>query len=171
MTTAKNIAARMRRDWPLDAKPIRRRQAAGNPVTLLTLRLFAVGALLASAFLHLKLAVESGLSGELFTMPQLFVGQASAAAAAAIVLLTGDRGLVWLVAVGVALGSSVPILASVYFPLPAIGPFPPINEPIWYGEKMLNFAVAFTVPMLWLIRAIAPPPGEHAFGLQFRRRR
>lgn len=122
MTTAKSIAARMRRDWPLDARPIRRRRAVGDPMTLLTVRLFAVGALLASAFLHLKLAVENGLSGEMFTMPHLFIGQASAAAAAAIVLLARDRGLVWLVAVGVALAAVCRFWRACTFRYPQSGP-------------------------------------------------
>jgi hypothetical protein len=129
----------------------------GHPGTLLALRLLAALALVASSYLHVKLALETGLSGEPFTMPQLFIGQAVAAAVAGGVLLVRDRELFWLPALAVAVGSAVPILVSVYFPLPAIGPLPPINEPVWYGEKILSLAVAATVPLLWLIRRIAPP--------------
>ncbi|HEX2175362.1 MAG TPA: hypothetical protein VHG70_05585 [Nocardioidaceae bacterium] len=129
----------------------------GNHATLLTLRLLAAAAILTSAYLHFVLALENGLGGELFTMPQLFIGQATVAAIAGGVLLVGDRELLWLPAVGVAIGSTLPILASVYFPLPAIGPMPPINEPIWYDEKLLSLAVGATVPVLYLIRRIAPP--------------
>jgi hypothetical protein len=131
----------------------------GHAATLLTLRLLSALALVASSYLHVKLALESGLGGEPFTMPQLFMAQAVAAATAGGLLLVRDRELFWLPALAVAIGSTVPILASVYFPLPAIGPMPPINEPIWYGEKILSLAVAATVPVLWLIRRIAPPQG------------
>lgn len=131
--------------------------SAGHPATLLTLRVLAATAMLVSAYLHLTLALENGLGGPLFTMPQLFLGQAVAAAVAGGILLVGDRRLLWLPALAVAVGSTLPILASVYFPLPAIGPLPPINEPVWYGEKLLSLAVGVTVPVLWLIRGIAPP--------------
>ncbi len=129
----------------------------GHPTTLLALRLLGAAALLTSAYLHFKLALENGLGGELFTLPQLFIGQAAVAALTGGLLLVGDREMLWLPALGVAIGSTLPILASVYFPLPAIGPLPPINEPVWYDEKLLSLVVAATVPVLYLIRRIAPP--------------
>jgi hypothetical protein len=131
--------------------------AHAAPPTRAALRLLAALALVASAYLHFVLALENGLEGALFTMPQLFIGQATVAALAAGLLLVGDREWLWLPAVAVAIGSTLPILASVYFPLPAIGPMPPINEPIWYGEKILSALVGATVPVLYLIRRIAPP--------------
>ncbi|MGH3314561.1 MAG: hypothetical protein ACRDO0_00305 [Nocardioidaceae bacterium] len=134
-----------------------RTRPAGHPTTLLALRGLAALALTVSAYLHFMLAVENGLEGALFTMPQLFIGQACVAALAAGLLLVGDREWLWLPAVAVAIGSTIPILASVYFPLPAIGPLPPINEPIWYGEKILSALVGATVPVLYVIRRIAPP--------------
>lgn len=130
---------------------------AGHPATLLTLRLLAAAALVTTAYLHLVLALENGLGGQPFTLSQLFLAQAVAAAVAGGVLLVGDRELFWLPALAVAVGSTVPLLASVYFPLPAIGPLPPINEPVWYDEKLLSLAVGITVPLLWLIRRVAPP--------------
>ena len=137
--------------------PAGRVRRAGHPATLLALRLIAAGGLLVSAFLHLMLAFENGISGELFTMQQLFVVQGVAAALTGGLLLVGDRMMLWLPALAVALASTVPLLASVYFPLPAIGPLPPINEPIWYDEKLLSLVVVATVPLLYLIRRIAPP--------------
>jgi hypothetical protein len=129
----------------------------GHPGTLFALRLLSALALVGSAYLHVKLALETGLDGQPFTMPQLFLGQAAAAAAAAGLLMVRDRELFWLPALAVAIGSTIPVLASVYFPLPAIGPMPPINEPVWYGEKLLSLALAASVPVLWMIRRIAPP--------------
>jgi hypothetical protein len=129
----------------------------GYPGTLLALRVLAALALATSAYLHVTLALETGLGGTPFTLPQLFVGQAAACIAATLMLAVGDRELFWLAALAVGIGSTVPLLASVYFPLPAIGPMPPINEPVWYGEKILSLAVGASVPLLWLIRRIAPP--------------
>lgn len=129
----------------------------GHRSTLFALRLLASGALLVSAYTHIASALRTGLDGQLFTMPQLFMGQGLACIGVAVWLLVRDRELNWLPAVAVAIGSFVPILASVYFPLPAIGPMPPINEPIWYGEKILAFVVTVTVPLLYMIRRIAPP--------------
>jgi len=143
-------------EWEASAAPAPTRPA-GHPTTLVALRMLAAAALVASAYLHFVLALENGLEGALFTMPQLFIGQAVAAAVAAGLLLVGDRERLWLVALAVAIGSTVPILLSVYFPLPAIGPMPPINEPIWYGEKILSALLGATVPVLYLIRRIAPP--------------
>jgi hypothetical protein len=132
---------------------------SGHPGTLMALRALAALALTASAYLHLKLALENGLGGTPFTLSQLFVGQAAACIAAVLLLAVRDRELFWLAALAVGIGSTVPLLASVYFPLPAIGPMPPINEPVWYGEKVLSLAVGSAVPLLWLIRRIAPPAG------------
>jgi hypothetical protein len=132
-------------------------RSGGHPATLLALRLLAALALVVSAYLHMLLALETGLEGALFTMPQLFVGQAAAAALAGGLLMVRDHELFWLPALAVAVASTVPLLASVYFPLPAIGPLPPINEPVWYAEKVLSLAVAASVPILWMIRRIAPP--------------
>jgi hypothetical protein len=139
---------------PHPAAPSR---SVGHPGTLLALRLLSALALVATSYLHVKLALDTGLDGAPFTMPQLFIGQAIAAAAAGGLLMVGDRELFWLPALAVAIGSAVPVLASVYFPLPAIGPMPPINEPVWYDEKLLSLALAASVPVLWMIRRIAPP--------------
>jgi hypothetical protein len=132
-------------------------KTTGHPGTLLALRLLAALALVATSYLHVKLALDTGLDGKPVTLPQLFIGQAIAAAAAGGLLMVRDRELFWLPALAIAIGSAVPVLASVYFPLPAIGPMPPINEPVWYDEKLLSLALAASVPVLWMIRRIAPP--------------
>jgi hypothetical protein len=129
----------------------------GHPATLWALRLFGALALTASGLVHLKIALENGVGGTPLTMNQLFVGQAVACFVAAGLLLVRDRELFWLAVLAVGIGSTVPLLASVYFPLPAIGPLPPINEPVWYGEKLLSLAFGASLPVLWLIRRIAPP--------------
>ena len=130
----------------------------GDPMTLLAIRFLAVGALIVAAYIHLALALEQGLTDAPVTLGQLFVVQAAALAVVAALLLFRAGNRIWLVAVLVSLGSAVPLLASVYLPLPAIGPFPPINEPFWYFEKVLSLVAELAVPALWLIHRIAPPP-------------
>jgi len=54
----------------------------------------------------------------------------------------------------------IAILASVYFPITAVGPFPAINEPTWLLTKAISALAELTVITLWAIRQIAPtnPP-------------
>lgn len=130
---------------------------AGDQTTLFAIRILAVVALLTAAYLHIALALEGGLTDVPVSMAQLFMVQSVMMLVVAGLLLFRPDNRIWLVAVLLALGSAMPLLASVYFPLPAIGPFPPIDEPVWYTEKMLSLAAELAVPVLWLIRRIAPP--------------
>ena len=77
----------------------RGRTAGAHTATLLTLRLLSALALVTSSYLHVKLALESGLGGEPFTLPQLFLAQAAAGAGAGGALRVRDRELLWLPAV------------------------------------------------------------------------
>ena len=63
----------------------------------------------------------------------------------------------WLVAVVLSVGGLVAILASVYFPVPSVGPLPALNEPVWLVNKAICALAELTVISLWLIRQIAPP--------------
>jgi plastocyanin len=143
----------------------RRRRRAANHSTepgkkrgaLLGIRLLVAGALAVSAYLHLSIAVQTGLEGDPFTMPQLFVIQGVLCLIAAVLVLVKDSEVFWLPALAVAIGSLIPLVASVYFPIPALGPLPALNEPVWYGEKILSMALVAVIPLLWLIRRIAPP--------------
>lgn len=130
---------------------------AGDQSTLFAIRVLAVVSLLVAAYLHIVLALEGGLTDAPVTLAQLFMVQSVMMIVVAGLLLFRPDNRIWLVAVILALGSAMPLLASVYFPLPAIGPFPPIDEPVWYTEKMLSLAAELAVPVLWLIRRIAPP--------------
>jgi hypothetical protein len=130
---------------------------AGDQTTLFAIRVLAVVALLAAAYLHIALALEGGLTDPPVSMAQLFMVQSVMMIVVAGLLLFRPDNRIWLVAVLLAVGSAMPLLASVYFPLPAVGPFPPIDEPVWYTEKMLSLAAELAVPVLWLIRRIAPP--------------
>jgi hypothetical protein len=134
-----------------------RYRRADNRLVLLPVRLLAATGLLVAGYLHIDLALSTGLDGRLFTLTQLFVVQATAALLAGAMLLVADHPVLWALGLVVAVGSLLPLVASVYFPLPAIGVLPPIDEPYWYGEKLLSLVLVAVVPMLWMIRRIAPP--------------
>lgn len=129
----------------------------GDPVTLFAIRFLAAAALILTAYLHVALALQHGLSDAPISLGQMFIGQAVALTVVAGLLLFRAGNRIWLLAVLVSLGSAVPLLASVYLPIPAFGPFPPIDEPVWYLEKVLSLAAEIAVPALWLLRRIAPP--------------
>jgi hypothetical protein len=135
------------------APPMRR---GGDPLALLAARVFAAAALLVTAFVHARLAAQLGVRGPLIGQGQLFAAQAAASAIVAVALLTRGRR-VWLVAVVLSVAGLGAILASVYFPVPAIGPLPAINEPIWFMTKVVCVFAEAAVVALWLVRQIAPP--------------
>jgi hypothetical protein len=132
------------------------RRRGGDPRALLVARLLAAAALLVTAVIHGKLAADLGLSGPLFGRGHLFAAQAALSAVLAVAMLTRDNR-VWLVALVLSVAGLGAILASVYFPVPAIGPFPAINEPVWLLNKAVCAFAELAVISLWLVRQIAPP--------------
>ena len=108
------------------------------------LRLLGALALGISAVVHLRLALERPplLADGGITLSGLFLAQAVAAAVVVVwVLLRGDRPA-WAAFGLVAVGSLVALLASVYVEVPAIGPLPPIYEPVWYADKVISVVTA-----------------------------
>lgn len=132
------------------------RERTGNETALLVVRLLAAAALLVSAIIHAKVALDAGLGGSLFGEGQLFAAQALLSAVLAVALLTRDSR-VWLAAVVLSVAGLAAILSSVYFPVPAVGPFPAIDEPVWLLNKAVCAVAEASVITLWLIRQIAPP--------------
>jgi hypothetical protein len=63
---------------------------------------------------------------------------------------------VWLFAVVLSGAGLLGILASVYFPVASVGPFPAIDEPTWLLTKAACALAELTVIALWLVRRIAP---------------
>jgi hypothetical protein len=132
------------------------RQRGGDPRALLISRLLAAAALVVTAFIHAKLAADIGLGGPLFGRGHLFAAQAVLSAGLALAMLTRDNR-VWLVALVLSVAGLGAILASVYFPVPAVGPFPAIDEPVWLLNKAVCAFAELAVISLWLVRQIAPP--------------
>ncbi len=130
--------------------------AGGDPRALTAARLVAAAALLLAAGLHLRGALTQGLAGGLLAQSHLVLMVALPAAVIGLLLL-GRDSRVWLVAVTVAGLDLAAILASVYLPLPAVGPFPGLDEPVWLLTKAASALADLTVVVLWLIRQVAPP--------------
>jgi hypothetical protein len=133
--------------------PLRR---GGDPRALLVARLLAAAALLVTAVIHAKLAADIGLGGPLFGRGHLFAAQAALSGVLAVAMLTRDSR-VWLVAFVLSVAGLSAILASVYLPIPAVGPFPAINEPVWLLNKAVCAFAEASVITLWVVRQIAPP--------------
>jgi len=132
---------------------------AGDPRALLAVRLLAAAALLVTALIHARLAFQLGLGGAPLGRGQLFFIQAVFSAVIAMAMFTRDSR-VWLFAVTLSGAGLLGILASVYFPITAVGPFPAIDEPTWLLTKAISALAELTVIALWAIRQIAPsnPP-------------
>ena len=95
----------------------------------------AAAALLGTAYVHVDLAGGYDAIGTQITQGDLFRAQAVAATAAALWLLLRPTRLGWLLAALVAAASLAAVVATVYIAVPALGPLPPLHEPIWYPEK------------------------------------
>ena len=108
----------------------------------LLLRLLAVGGLAVSSYLHVALAQGPLVSGGQVTLAALFLGQALVAGLVALWLLVRPSRAAWLAALGVGAVSLLALVLSVYVRIPAIGPFPVLYEPLWYGEKLAAAAAA-----------------------------
>lgn len=138
-------------------EPVAPEAPTGDPRALLAARLLASFALLVSAFIHAKLAIQLGVGGSLISQGQLFAGTALISVILAMALLTSNKR-VWLLAVVLSVSGLGAILASVYSTLPSVGPLPSINEQEWFLTKVIAAFAEASVPVLWLIRQIAPVP-------------
>jgi peptidoglycan/LPS O-acetylase OafA/YrhL len=128
-------------------------------VPVLLARLVAVSALVVVAAVHLRLAPGYALIGEQVTQGDLFRAQALACGLVAIALLLRPRRPVWFAAAAVALASLVAVVLTTYVAVPAVGPFPRVFEPVWYGEKVLAAVAAaagLAAALLGTLRSRAP---------------
>lgn len=123
------------------------------------LRLLVAAALAVSAYLHASLAQGPLAGGGQITLAGLFVGQAVVAGLTALwVLVRGSRTPLLLAAL-VGLGSLAAPVLSVYVQVPAVGPFPVLYEPVWYGEKVLAACAAALAAVAALV-ALRRRPGR-----------
>ena len=129
---------------------------AGDPRALRAVRLLAAAALLVTALIHARLAFQLGMGESPLGPGRLFLVQAAVSAIIAMAMFSRSSR-VWLFAVVLSAAGLLGILASVYAPIPSVGPFPPIDEPVWLLTKATVALADVTVIAVWLIRQIAPP--------------
>lgn len=124
------------------------------------LRATAAAGLLVSGAVHLHLAPGYSLVGTQITEGALFRAQAVAAVVATLALVARRSRLGWLPAVAVAAGSLCALVATVYLTLPAIGPLPPLHEPVWFTEKAVAAVAAGLALLAAGVGACLPLPAQ-----------
>jgi hypothetical protein len=131
----------------------------------LALRLLVAAGLLVDAYLHLHLASQyDPVKTSSLSQGDLFRVEAVAALLAGGLVLALRRRLGDLAALAVAAGGVAVVLLYRYVDVGAIGPIPPMYEPVWYGEKSLSLvveAVAAVAAAILLARQV-PTTGNRA---------
>jgi 4-amino-4-deoxy-L-arabinose transferase-like glycosyltransferase len=84
----------------------------------------------------------------------------SLASATLALAFSSRNNRVWPFALVLSGAGLLGILASVYFPIASVGPFPAIDEPTWLLTKAVCALAELTVIALWAIRRIAPVSPE-----------
>lgn len=139
-----------------DTRRVRRSSPGRDNKRSLALRVVAALGLAVSAYLHIDLAAGPRFADGRITLAGLFIGQAIAAALAAVWVLARPSRLAWLAAGGVGLGSLAALVITVYVLVPAIGPLPAVYEPFWYTEKVVAAVAAAVTAAAALIALLLP---------------
>ena len=135
------------------------RSRAANLLSVSTLlRLVAAGGLAVDARVHLKLAVAyDAIKSSTISQGDLFRIEAGMAIAAAVLILLVPKKITSLFAAAVAGGGLAALVVYRYFDVGAIGPLPPMYEPVWYPDKVdtcIAQAVATAAALCALVLAI-----------------
>jgi len=132
---------------------------------LLALQVITAAGLAVDAYVHADLAANSASTGSAISQSTLFLIEAGAASAAALIVLVIGRRAGFALAALVAASALAAILVYRYVDIGALGPFPNMYEPAWYPEKT-TAAVAEAVAvgaslagLLWLL--LPHRPGRH----------
>ena len=107
-------------------------------------RIFVVAGLAVDAYVHLNLASTYTAAGGVINEGVLFSAEAVAALLAALVVASYGNRVSYLAGFAVAASALAAMLVSRYMDLGAIGPFPDLYDPVWFGQKILAaFAEGF----------------------------
>ncbi|HUZ56895.1 MAG TPA: hypothetical protein VMU94_30795 [Streptosporangiaceae bacterium] len=104
---------------------------------LLAARIIVLAGLAVDAYVHLDLASTYAEAGGVINEGVLFCAEAVAAMLAALVVAIYGSRISYLAGFAVAASALAAILVSRYVGLGAIGPFPDLYDPVWFGEKIL----------------------------------
>jgi hypothetical protein len=100
------------------------------------LQLIAAAGLAIDAKIHLDLAsTYDAIKSSTVSQGDLFRIEGGLAIVAGLLVLVWRRPISALIALGVAGGGLVPLLVYRYYDVGAIGPLPPMYEPVWYPDK------------------------------------
>jgi Putative zinc-finger len=102
-----------------------------------TTRIVVVAGLAVNAWVHLDLASTYAEAGGVINEGVLFCAEAVAAMLAALVVAIYGSRISYLAGFGVAASALATMLVSRYVDLGAIGAFPDLYDPVWFGEKIL----------------------------------
>ena len=136
---------------PRSTAPAPSRGTRRQPSRSLLLRVLAAVALGVSAYLHVDLAQGPLVSAGQITLAGLFIAQAVVATIVALAVLVRPGRLTWAAVAVVGLASFAALVLSVYVQIPAVGPFPTLYEPIWYGEKVAAAGAAALAALVALV--------------------
>jgi hypothetical protein len=127
------------RDTGLAGRLLARHQAQqpGRPARagLLLLRLIAAAGLAVDAYVHADLASNYASAGTAISQSGLFLTEAGAASAAALIVLVIAGRAGFALAAVVAASALAAILVYRYVDIGSLGPLPNMYEPAWYPEK------------------------------------
>ena len=132
-------------------------------VVLVALRLVTAAGLAIDAYVHADLAGSFAHNGHTLTQGDLFLIEAGAASAAALLVLVLPRWYTVALAVLIAASALGAVLLYRYVDVGTLGPLPNMYEPIWYPEKTASAIAEAT--------ALAAGLGALALSLATRRAR
>lgn len=101
------------------------------------LRLLTAAGLVVDAVVHLRVAGDYDRVGTQLTEGTMFRLESGVALLAALLVVLIPRRQTILFAVLVAGSAVIALLASVYWQLGPVGPFPDMYEPIWFTDKVI----------------------------------
>lgn len=100
-------------------------------------RLLVVAGLAVDAYAHFDLASTYAEAGGVINGGVLFTAEAVVALLAALVVAIYANRASYLAAFAVGASALAALIVSRYVDLGAIGPFPDLYDPVWFGEKVL----------------------------------
>jgi hypothetical protein len=102
---------------------------------LLVLRVITAAGMAVDAYVHADLASNYASAGTAISQSTLFLIEAGAASAAALIVLAIGRRAGFALAALVAVSALAAILVYRYVDIGTLGPLPNMYEPAWYPEK------------------------------------
>lgn len=132
-------------------------------VSLMVIRLLVTAGLVVDAVVHLRLAGGYQLAQPAgMGQGNLFRVQAVVAILVALYVLVRGSRLALIIAAVVALSAFAAVVLTRYVETPAIGPIPPLYEPIWFFEKTLSAVAEAAAGVLALAGALLTKTSHHA---------